>query len=87
VKALAIALVAAVAAACGSDHKAPSDAMADAAPPPTPDAPASATFTSYVIDLVKNQTSNATAPRPYSEFHTLPDPDVGNGSAYAPLFP
>jgi hypothetical protein len=52
-----------------------------------PDAPPQeATLTSYVIDLVQHHTSDTEAPRAYSEFSALPDPDGNNGSAYAPLF-
>jgi hypothetical protein len=52
-----------------------------------PDAPMPAvTLTSYVIDLVQHHTSATEQPRPYSEFSSLPDPDLNNGSAYAPLF-
>ena len=55
------------------------DAMVDAPP-------AEATLTSYVIDLITNQTTATAQARPYSEFATLPDPDIGNGSAYQSLF-
>ncbi len=79
-------------AACGSDndHKpAPDGSM-----PPMPDGsgPGSdgsmpmTTFTSYVIDLVVNQTSNTTEARPYSEFQNLIDADTANSSAYSSLF-
>ena len=46
------------------------------------------TLTSYVKDLVTNQTTATALPRPYSEFGTLPDPDgdTNNGSAYSSLF-
>ena len=75
-------------AACGGGDKPtlapdaaidPVDASVDA---PTEQA----TFTSYVIDLITNQTSATTQPRPYAEFATLPDPDGSNGSAYQSLF-
>ncbi len=83
------AVIALLLAACGGGHGKPT---ADAPPQPTPDAtpdapPQNATLTSYVIDLVKNQTADNTAPKPYSDFSALPDPDTMNGSAYAPLFP
>lgn len=88
-KKLAVALVLVLASACHSDEKpmlAPDsgteptpDAMVDA---PTPEA----TLTSYVIDLITNQTSGTTQARPYSEFATLPDPDTGNTTAYQSLF-
>jgi hypothetical protein len=52
-----------------------------------PDAPMPPeTLTSYVIDLVQHHTTATDAPRPYSEFSSLNDPDGSNGSAYAPLF-
>lgn len=81
-----LAILIALVAACGDDHpKMNADAGADAAP--MPDAPPQeATLTSYVIDLVQHHTSDTEAPRPYSEFSSLPDPDENNGSAYAPLF-
>lgn len=85
-KAIVLALAAAL-AACGGggSHHSPMDAgMTPDAPP---DGPPAATFTSYVLDLVQHQTANDTAPRPYSEFQALPDPDQNNGSAYSPLFP
>lgn len=81
-------------AACGDNIRPPNNgdanpgvdaAVVDAAP----DAPPAATFTSFVIDLVQNQTSNTTAPKPFSDFATLPDPDgdSNNTAAYNPLFP
>lgn len=47
------------------------------------------TFTTFVIDLIQNQTMNNTAPVPYSAFETLPDPDkdTNNVDAYDVLFP
>jgi hypothetical protein len=50
--------------------------------------PPAGTLTSYVIDLINNHSSD-TAPRPYSEFGSLPDPDgdSNNTSAYGSLFP
>ena len=71
-------------AACGDD----SGTTKDASNPDTnnpgqdtmmPDAPMAATFTSFVIDLVKNHTTSTEAPQPYSAFSSLPDPD-GNCS-------
>jgi hypothetical protein len=44
------------------------------------------TFTSYVIDMITNGTSNMTPPRPYAEFATLPDLDLANPAAYQTLF-
>jgi hypothetical protein len=78
VKAVWLALVL---AACGGDHPTLDDAGT------TPDGGTAANLTSYVIDLVKNQTADTTAARPYSEFQTLPDPDQNNASAYSSLFP
>lgn len=77
-----------VVAACGDGKKAD---MPDSGMQPMPDAMADAsspeaTFTSYVIDLITNQTSNTTQARPYAEFATLPDPDTGNPTAYQSLF-
>ncbi|MGE5180801.1 MAG: hypothetical protein ACM31C_02005 [Acidobacteriota bacterium] len=82
-------VIALLLAACGGGHGKP---MPDTPPQPMPDAmpdapPQPATLTSYVIDLVQHQTADDTAPKPYSEFSALPDPDTMNGSAYAPLFP
>jgi hypothetical protein len=85
---LALALAAALVGACGDDGgghpdvdgsiDSPIDADIDAPPP--------ATFTSYVIDLVQNQTADNTDPKPYSEFSGLNDPDQDNPAAYAVLF-
>jgi len=85
--------------ACGDNNTKP-----DAAVPPMIDAAmvdstmidapvVAATFTTYVIDLVKNHTDNTGASRPFSEFSALPDPDGtsnnGNGTqgVYSTLFP
>ncbi len=83
------AILAVLLAACGGGSSKP---MPDAPPQPMPDAmpdapPQAATLTSYVIDLVKNQTADNTAAKPYSDFSALPDPDTMNGSAYSTLFP
>jgi hypothetical protein len=72
-------------AACGpNDHlKVGGDAGmgSDAGPP-------AANLTTYVIDLIENHSSDP-APRPYSEFGSLPDPDgdANNTGAYGSLFP
>lgn len=82
-KKLALVLLVAL-AACGDD-----------APTKMPDGGMDAdggteemTLTSYVKDLVLNQTTSTAMPRPYSEFSSLPDPDgdANNGSAYSSLF-
>ncbi len=82
--ALALAFTLA-AAACGDNQNAPSDGMMPGDgnnPNPNP------TLTSYVVDLVMNHTANPEAPRAYTEFSTLADPDgdANNGSAYSALF-
>lgn len=51
------------------------------------DAPPAVTLTSFVIDLVTNQTASNTNPRAYADFATLPDPDTNNPAAYMSLFP
>ena len=72
-------------AACGpDDHLTVSkDAGtgSDGGPPP-------ATLTTYVLDLVNHHTSDP-APKPYSDFQSLPDPDgdTNNTAAYQSLFP
>jgi hypothetical protein len=43
------------------------------------------TFTSFVIDLVNNQT-NDSPPASYDTFKDLPDPDETNTGAYDGLF-
>jgi len=85
---LALAL-AIVAAACGGGSSKQPDGGGTVTPDgATPDGPMTqATLTQYVIDLVQHQTASNTAPRPYSEFQSLPDPDGSNGSAYSSLFP
>jgi hypothetical protein len=40
-----------------------------------------------VIDQIQNQTTATGSPVPFATFGTLPDPDVDNPAAYAPLFP
>lgn len=81
-------------AACGDDNGGtPIDAPASIdAGPDAPidapiDAPPAATFTSFVIDQIQQQTTATGTPVPYATFATLPDPDTGNPAAYAPLFP
>lgn len=74
--ALALALV-----ACGDDGSPdPID------PPPPPPPPPAATFTSFVIDLVQNQTKNDTASVASDQFGSLMDPDETNPAAYSSLF-
>jgi hypothetical protein len=85
VKSLVLCLLAAVATlgACGDDNP----TLTPDSGNPMPDAPnPQANFTSYVIDLVMNQTSDTTSARAYAEFEALPDPDADNATAYASLF-
>lgn len=90
---LLLVLVIAGAAACGDNNG--GDGNVDGNNPdapvnpdaPNPDAPPPATFTTYVIDLVENQTAGNTDPRPFTEFSDLDDPDLDNPAAYEPLFP
>jgi hypothetical protein len=71
--------------ACGGDDP---RLAPDAPIQPMPDAPiAETTLTTYVIDLVKNQTASNTQAKAYSEFSGLPDPDSNNAAAYTSLFP
>ncbi len=88
---LAAALLAAGLAACGDDE---GGSVTDAPNPDgnqtdamDTDAPPAATLTTFVIDLVTNQTAGNTHPRPYLDFSTLPDPDGNNPAAYGSLFP
>lgn len=87
-RAFALALVVAL-VSCGDDLR-PSVTGNDGgggsdAPPDTPPA---ATFTTFVLDLVKNQTADNTQPKPFADFSTLPDPDGDNNNldAYKSLF-
>ena len=81
-----------VLAACGDGNK---QMMPDGSSEPTPDAtpdtmdpPQQQTFTQYVIEMVTTQTNATAAPRTYSEFASLIDPDAAsnNLAAYATLF-
>jgi hypothetical protein len=81
-------LLALALAACGDNDKVTPDGS-----PPMPDAPPDATpptptLTTFVIDLVANQTSDTTEPLPFDQFSMLPDPDGTNNNvhAYDPLF-
>ena len=77
-----LAIVVVLVSACGDDSPTVQDGSS------TPDGPnPNATFTSYVIDLVKNHTGDTT-PAPYADFMALPDPDgdANNVHAYDPLF-
>ncbi|HTR55191.1 MAG TPA: hypothetical protein VMJ10_31125 [Kofleriaceae bacterium] len=83
---LALAL-AIIAAACGGSSGKQPDGGGTTTDGAMPDGPMTQeTLTQYVIDLVQHQTASNTAPRPYSEFQGLPDPDGSNGSAYSSLF-
>lgn len=81
----ALALLVAL-AACGDDSPTkPPDAGPDGM---TDGGMMEMTLTSYVKDLILNQTTATGAPKPYSEFSSLPDPDgdTNNRSAYSSLF-
>ena len=74
--------------ACGDNGKSvPSDGSTDGAADAAIDAPMAPTFTSFVIDVIQNQTSNTTNPVPFATFMGLPDPDLNNPNAYNVLFP
>jgi hypothetical protein len=81
---LAVVLPLVVLAACGPDEhlKVGDGGIGSDAGPPT------ANLTAYVIDLINNHGSDQ-APRPYSEFGSLPDPDGDSNTttAYGSLFP
>jgi hypothetical protein len=81
---LAVAMLLA-GAACGDDGASQPDAdtTTDAGIDANPDV----TFTSYVLDLVLNQTAANTDPKPFADFGSLPDPDTNNPNAYEALFP
>jgi hypothetical protein len=87
------ALLVALVVACGDNHRVtPSDGSigVDAAidaPLDAPDDAMPTTFTSFVIDLVQNKTSNTTNAVPFATFMGLPDPDLNNPNAYNVLFP
>ncbi len=72
-------------AACGDDvdPQVNPDAAVDAGI----DAPPTATLTSFVLDLITNQTAANTDPKAFEDFSTLPDPDQDNVNAYEALFP
>lgn len=88
---MAAAALSLVLAACGDDEG------GDGTDGPRPDAdntdamdvdaPPAVTLTTFVIDLVQNQTAGNTNPRAYADFSTLPDPDTNNPAAYNALFP
>ncbi len=83
-----LALAAMVAtAACGDNNT--NTTPVDAATTDTPDidAPPAVTYTSYVLDLIVNQTAGNTDPKPFADFSALPDPDADNPNAYEALFP
>jgi hypothetical protein len=85
--ALALALAVAAVSACGDDggHQ-DTDGSIDSPIDAPIDTPPEVTFTSFVIDLVQNQTASNTDPVPYASFSTLNDPDQDNPAAYAILF-
>ena len=74
------------ASACGGDNPyVPSDGQGSGSG--SGSGSGAATFTSYVIDLITNHSSDQT-PASYADFKDLPDPDGdnNNGSAYDSLF-
>lgn len=73
-------------AACGDDGTS-TDTDANPTPDANIDAPPDVTFTSFVLDLIQNQTAANTDPKPYADFESLPDPDKDNPNAYEALFP
>ncbi|NVB76885.1 MAG: hypothetical protein HOV81_00690 [Kofleriaceae bacterium] len=81
---VALALLFAL-AACGDDAPAK---MPDGGMEPDGGGMMETTLTSYVKDLILNQTTATAAPKPYSEFGSLPDPDgdANNVGAYSSLF-
>ncbi|HUQ02785.1 MAG TPA: hypothetical protein VM261_09840 [Kofleriaceae bacterium] len=91
-RALAAVALALAIAACGDDEGGggntdapnPDGTLTDAM---DVDAPPAATLTTFVVDLVTNQTAGNTNPRAYADFETLPDPDSTNPAAYNSLFP
>src|SRR5438309_9622811 len=67
-------------AACGAfnnDNPQVQDAAGSGSDATTPPA----TFTSFVIDQIKNHSADTT-PVPYASFKDLPDPDTNNPNAY-----
>lgn len=89
---LALILLLVGAAACGDDKQQTTDGGTD------PDSMGSGsgsdggvedpTFTTYVIDMIENGTSDTATTKSFDEFSSLPDPDAdsNNTTAYAPLF-
>ncbi len=74
--------------ACHDNPATAIDGGRDAAPDATHDAaPPVATLTSFVIGIVQTETSLTSTPHPFADFAMLPDPDQGNLTAYASLFP
>lgn len=88
--AIVLAFLGGALAACGDDK--PMPATPDSMQPnpdgnPNPDTPnPTPTLTSFTIDLILNQTTSTGAPKAFSEFSNLPDPDIDNPNAYASLF-
>jgi hypothetical protein len=88
VRRAAIAIALAALCACGDDIRPQNGGGSDSGP--GSDAPpVEVTLTTFVIDLVTNQTADNTEPKPFSDFSALPDPDGSNNNvdAYKPLFP
>jgi hypothetical protein len=89
-KAVGLAIVLVLgAAACGDNKTQPDAAMIhDGSTPGIDAAPPVSTFTTFVINLVENDTNATGTPVAYSTFSALTDPDATNNNtaAYAALF-
>jgi hypothetical protein len=72
----------------GANHTIGGDSGVDAPADAPPDTmPPNATLTSFVIGIVQSETTFTATPHAFADFATLPDPDQGNPTAYASLFP
>lgn len=82
-------LLGAALAACGDNGTTVPDAPVVVVIDAAVDAPVvAATLTTFVIDQIKNNTSDMALPVAFATFATLPDPDgdANNNAAYASLF-
>jgi hypothetical protein len=86
-----IAALGLLAAGCGDDNTGDGGDPDGPGNGPNPDAdidaPPEANFTTFVIDLVTNQTAGNTPARAFADFSDLDDPDLNNADAYDALFP